>query len=502
VSRIFPIVLIFLATVSQVVIAFASDVTRLAPEPVVIHTQDGIGSEKVLFFKASGVSVTKVIATQASGRVATIPETDIQATIEAETDPTLFGVVLRVKTQQFIEHGVPYKGVLLIFTQAGKQPEQIAFSIQDDDASSIESLQASLDVSVGVWQPARYQILIRNNGKTSITNISVSSSNLTDATTGKRISLEKPNPEWGTAAIEPDGERVVCFSLPRPGKAGTFVGQLYITANHQKTLAIPFTVRSRGPWGKTALPFALFCLVLGVGFSVSNLLDKWFSGGGLARAQAYLALRNSETVLVQRYAALQDWKTHLPNHTPPIGLPRTELWLQQAIQELGDELKSMESLSQDQLTADAQHYAVQVGTISLLWSAVQCAMNRWGTQADQLQPVIAALDRVSLPTSAQDLNRYRADLLAVFPQALAAAPAGVQVQSVSNQWSSEVVQKRIARMAFLYQSVVCTAVFFTAYEAYFAHNLAFGELSDYFIVFLWSIGLTQTGSQILSRIHK
>jgi hypothetical protein len=129
-------------------------------------------------------------------------------------------------------------------------------------------------------------------------------------------------------------------------------------------------------------------------------------------------------------------------------------------------------------------------------------MNRWGTQADQLQPVIAALDRVSLPTSAQDLNRYRADLLAVFPQALAAAPAGVQVQSVSNQWSSEVVQKRIARMAFLYQSVVCTAVFFTAYEAYFAHNLAFGELSDYFIVFLWSIGLTQTGSQILSRIHK
>jgi hypothetical protein len=57
-------------------------------------------------------------------------------------------------------------------------------------------------------------------------------------------------------------------------------------------------------------------------------------------------------------------------------------------------------------------------------------------------------------------------------------------------------------MGLLYQGVVWVTVFFTAYQAYFAHNLAFGTLSDYFVVFLWSIGLTQTGSQILARIHK
>jgi hypothetical protein len=287
-SRFFRILIFFLAVVSEgVVVSFASDVTKLAPEPVVIHVQNGVGSEKVVFFKASGVSVTKVTPTPASGKVATIPEKDIQATIETGADPNLFSVLLQVKTQQFIEHGVPYKGVLLIFTQDGKQPEPVPFSVEDDTTVSIESLQASLDVSVGVWQPSRYQILIRNNGKTSIDDISVSTSNLTDATTGKRISLENPRPDWGKAAISPDGERVVSFELPQPRNAGAFVGQLYITANQQKTIAIPFTVRSRGPWGKTVFPFALFCLVLVVGFLISNALDKWFSGGGLARAQAY-----------------------------------------------------------------------------------------------------------------------------------------------------------------------------------------------------------------------
>jgi hypothetical protein len=130
--------------------------------------------------------------------------------------------------------------------------------------------------------------------------------------------------DWGKNPIQPEGERVVSFDLPQPNEAGTFVGQLYITANQQKTVAVPFTVRSRGPWGTTIIPFALFCLVLGIGFWVSGVRDNWFSGGGLARAQAYLSLRNSQAALVQRYAVLQDWKSHLPPPPPTIGLPKTE----------------------------------------------------------------------------------------------------------------------------------------------------------------------------------
>jgi hypothetical protein len=192
-------------------------------------------------------------------------------------------------------------------------------------------------------------------------------------------------------------------------------------------------------------------------------------------------------------------------HVPSISVPHAEAWLQQAIQELGDELPSIDHVPQDQLTADSQRYVLLVGTASLLWSAIQSATNTWGNQPVQLQPIIQALDNVPLPTSAQDLTRYRTELLAAMPVALAVGPAGaasVQVKEVSAQWSPDQVQRRIERMALLYRSVVWAAVLFTAYQAYYAHNLAFGTLSDYLVLFLWAIGLTQTGTQLLARIHR
>jgi hypothetical protein len=206
---------------------------------------------------------------------------------------------------------------------------------------------------------------------------------------------------------------------------------------------------------------------------------------------------------VQRYAVLQDWKSHLPPPPPTIGLPKTEVWLQLTIQSLGDELRSVDSLSQDQLTNDVQQYALAVGTISLFWSVVQVAMNRWGNQPDQLQLATAAIDGVPRPASAPDLNQYRSQLLAALPVSLGKDPSvEAQVQSVSRLWTPEGVQRKIKIMALLYQVVIWATVFFTAYQAYFAHNLAFGTLSDYIVLFVWSLGLTQTGSQIVSRVHK
>jgi hypothetical protein len=325
--------LIALLVVSFEIAASASDITKLAPESVVIHLQNGAGEEKVTFFKPTSTCVTKVMTTAAAGRTSTIPQSDIQATTESERDPSLFSIVVHVKTRVLMERGIPYKGIILILTQDNKPAEQIPFSVQDDTAVNIESLQAAIDAAVGPWQPDRYRLIIRNNGKTSVTSLSLSSSTLGDTSTGKRIVLDSPNTDWSNNPLEPDQERVVSLDLPRPKSAGTFVGQLYLTANDQKTIAIPINIRSRGPYGWSALPFVLFCAVLGLGFWLSSTLDDWFSGGGLFRAQAYLSLRNSQTLLVQRYADIQNWTDHLPAHVPSISVPHAEAWLQQAIQE-------------------------------------------------------------------------------------------------------------------------------------------------------------------------
>jgi hypothetical protein len=481
----------------------ASDIAKLAPEPVVVHLQNGFGSEKVVFFKGSGTSISKVVATQASGRVATIAQADIRAVYEPGPVPSLFNVVLEVKTQQAVEHGVPYKGVLLVFTQSDKSPDQFPFSIQDDAIVNVEALQANIDVFAGVWQPERYRIIIRNNGKTSISDLLISSSNLVDAGSGHRILLKNANADWGKGAIAPDEERPVSFDLPMPPRAGTFVGQLYITANQAKTVGVPFSLRSRGPLGRTVLPFALFCVVLILGFWVSSVLDDWFGGGGLVRAQAYLSLKSSRSALVRYYFDIQEWKTRVPTNVPSIALLRTENWLSQGIREIEVRLASIDETPLDQLNSDAQRFALLVGAITLLWSAVQSAMSKWSNQPAQLQLGIDALDKVSLPASSQDLDRYRKDLLsALSTVTLGAGAAGGEVMLVSPQWSEKKVRRKIQNMARLYRAIVWAAVFITAYQASYAHNLAFGTLSDYLVQFTWALGLTQTGTQILARMHK
>jgi hypothetical protein len=57
VSRFFWIPILSLSIGSSTTLSFASDLTKLAPEPLVVHLQNGAGSEKVIFAKGSGISV-------------------------------------------------------------------------------------------------------------------------------------------------------------------------------------------------------------------------------------------------------------------------------------------------------------------------------------------------------------------------------------------------------------------------------------------------------------
>ena len=116
--------------------------------------------------------------------------------------------------------------------------------------------------------------------------------------------------------------------------------------------------------------------------------------------------------------------------------------------------------------------------------------------------ITAPIDKVSSPSPAQDLNRYRNDLLTKFASTLAAGQAAVPLDSGSKQWTPEEVKRKIGRMAWIYRTVVWAVVVMTAYYSYYAHNLVFGTLSDYLVLFIWALGLTQTGTQLMTRIHK
>lgn len=88
-------------------------------------------------------------------------------------------------------------------------------------------------------------------------------------------------------------------------------------------------------------------------------------------------------------------------------------------------------------------------------------------------------------------------------QSIALSAATIrQTAPVEEVSTLDKLRAKIRRMAALYRTVVWTVVFVTGYLSFFAGHAAFGTLADYFTLFLWALGLTSTGTQIITRIHK
>jgi hypothetical protein len=161
----------------------------------------------------------------------------------------------------------------------------------------------------------------------------------------------------------------------------------------------------------------------------------------------------------------------------------------------------------DGLATDVQTFATFASAAVSLWSCIENATTQWGGQPQVLRSVAAALVAVQLPQSDADLVRYRKDLTNALTSTIqtinkqsAFAPVAPASGSSSSTLSS--IRAKIRGMTELYQVIVWCVVFITAYQSFYAGHLLFGTLSDYMAVFLWSLGLTSTGTQIISRVHK
>jgi hypothetical protein len=158
------------------------------------------------------------------------------------------------------------------------------------------------------------------------------------------------------------------------------------------------------------------------------------------------------------------------------------------------------------VTADAGDFATRAAAANLLWAALQTATSQWRNAPEKLLEVCVALDLAKLPQTQADLGRYRKDLndaLASAAQATVQAATFVSQKTPAQDGSIlNRLRAKIRRMTVLYQAIIWTVVFITGYLSFYAGDTAFGTLADYFALFLWALGLTSTGTQIITRVHK
>jgi hypothetical protein len=492
-------VLFFAAT------ARAQSYTKLAPSDPVVHVANGQGTETIYFSKTDAAAMPiKILPTEATGKINSLPVTDITAGDPVPLQGNVFSVSLTVMTSQFVEPDTPYEAALLLFeSQKGTTPTTVKFKILDDATISFDTTPSTITTSVGGSLCPHERIRVRNNGKVTIRSLHITSSTLVDSLNHHTTQL---SPSDQSLSLPPNHSVDLDIDLPQPTFAGMYTGTIIIGANQLYEKNISLTLQSRGPFGNLrAVPLFLFVLVILLGFSLSTILDAWFGSGGLARAEAYISLKTSEQALAKQIDNIAQWKSTLPGLNPPVDVPKAGLWLPQTLRQLQDAWATYPDRPVVEVTADASAFAIRAAVADQLWSAILTATKQWKNSPEKLRDVCLALDNVSLPETPADLERYRKDLTS----ALVLATQKVTTQATAllqpdkpKGLSVRGLLDKIHRMTGLYQAIIWIVVFVTAYSSFYAGHFAFGTLADYFALFLWAIGLTSTGTQIITRVNK
>lgn len=492
--------------------------TKLDPESLVVRLEDGRGMADVVISLGKDVAAPddyKVTAAVGSSNTIpashitfkwTKPESAAPDAAPASAQPTseqpraqgtLLTGRLSVQTDVSVQPDTNYVGHLIFIWRDGAT-QKMQFTVTDNATLAFSLDPTKLELTLVHAQPDSIQFRVKNTGRAPIRKLNISSLGLLDSETQRRLEpLDEPT-DFGSAPLAPSQEMLISLKLKHPVWAGTYVGTLDVTANGRPRQAIAVTVRTRGPvprGGAYWVPFILFIGTLLLGYLLSTKLENWFNLGGLQRAEAQLSLQKSEVELA-RVAKRVD---KLGEERPPSVFARARLRLRQDLGELRELLPRIPGLTRDDLTAEAKRFTHAAAAAVIFESAVNVALSQFTSPPGNLNDVLTSLGREE-PGS--DLNDYRTRLRKVLSDAVAAsdnAEAFDAVAVLPDTPAPADLESQIRFMARLERAVAAAVVFIMAYQLYYARDYSFGTLLDYLTVFLWSLGLTQMGTQIISR---
>lgn len=454
--------------------AFGVSVTLLAPNPLAVPTVDGKGSVTA-FLKIEGgpsqsgsVRVTDLVPP---------PRTPTSVTpltaVAGITD--IYQLTISVDAGRAIDPSSHFQGTLLIPTRTGA--ETVSFQLSEQPRPSMEVTPSRLDAAVFVGKSGSLKLRVKNTGAVPLDKLEIASLGLRDPATQRILDMPAAAPSEAPA-IAPDREGDVMVPLPRPFAAGVYTGTLDIRFGGRTLKSIPITLSSRGPYAWTGLPYLLFVLVVAGGFALSNALDRWFGGDG--RRRALLVVRSAE--LTRRLTAAKGALVALDS--AGVKAPRGSARLVLELAEAGHLTDDFASIETEPLTARINALGDPAAAAEVLIDALREAAKPPPSAARD--DLVAALDGVD----PQPLSTYLARLATVL---------GTGGGAVAQAVSSAAVLERIGRYDRLQDLAVLGAVLITAYLTFFAAKASFGSATDYAGLLLWSLGLTQTGTQIVSR---
>ena len=259
---------------------------------------------------------------------------------------------------------------------------------------------------------------------------------------------------------------------------------------------LPLTIRIRGPYFPDGRNWPLFFLTLAfaLGWGISVALDHWYTSS-LPLVQQVILLKEAQRAMANFLAALRDWERTNKNT-----LLKTDAAVAFDKSDLDTLLVSVRAKTLADLQLAVQRFTVSSALNDEFYTALQIAKQK---SAGGLSSVAAQLDNVP---RGQDIAVYRTALLQVLtaplpPDAVATTPSFTTAVDLSKATAAS-LHKRVVLMDYAKACVLAVVVWSTAYTIYFTPNPSFGTALDYLTLFLWCLGLTATGSQIVGSVRK
>jgi hypothetical protein len=366
---------------------------------------------------------------------------------------------------------------------AGKlsiDPTQIDLKVFDDETASLS---------------------VVNLASTPVQRLRFSTLELFDGKTGQHISAY----DWDTILETPLGtnQRMDChLVLNLSNHAGAYTGTLRIDADNGYNATAPLTIRIRGPYFPVWRDLPLICLTLvfGLGWGLSMGLDYWFTVRW-PLLEEVVVLKQVQEAFGTFLANVATWETN-----NQITLINTDIAVAYDKSDLDTLLLNPGGKTVADLQQSVERFATSSALNDEFYTALQIASAK--IPKASLSAVATQLDNVNRN---QPISAYRVALLAVLkPPVAAVAPAAVapaagpafQPGTNLSKATAANLHQRAVLMDHLKTLVLALVVWLTAYTVYYAPNPSFGTAVDYIALFLWSLGLTATGSQIVNSVKK
>jgi hypothetical protein len=387
----------------------------------------------------------------------------------------------------------------------------------DEPKPSFQATKNHIDRVVGREEPDVEFVGIQNTGKTVIKEIKYEGE-FTNPKSGATVLIPPAVADLPSNGIQPSDHFSIKVKMCKPVWAGSYSGALVLTSPGADSKSIGIVIRSRGPlpdvpFGKSAfyeLPAILFIVVVLVGFGVSWLLDQWM-GTDLPRLRALQSLRNSQTTLLNMSDRIRKWPLDHPSLSAfPLTLNRMAI----LVPDLTRVVAGASQATPADLTATGQTYSLVSAKLLTLSSALDLIESLYSQKGNDplnlayLNSAIKRLDALDF-SDASPIATFRSNVVNALSVSTAtgiggimAAPATANAavtQTVQLEATQRKIERDIRLITLAQHAVVWVIVVLTGLTTYFLANATYGSAADYIGTLLWSLGLTQTGKQIIAR---